>query len=173
MNIEKEKILYNTYVSHAALNMDWLATAELLDDHEHTLESRLKFWEFNVQKQTYVLNSQIELPHEDGVQALEFSTPYSIENLLCATAGNLDVKLWALEDSDNIHSKKPFGERFASDELDLIGRYFQERENSGPASEERATRIFQLSRSPSPWTPRCSRSALATRCACTLRRICG
>lgn len=94
-------MLYNLYVSHVALNMNWLATAELLDDHENTIESRLKFWQFDLEKQSYVLNTQIELPHENGIRALEFSTPYNVDNLLCATSGEFDVKIWALEDSGN------------------------------------------------------------------------
>lgn len=85
--------------------MDWLATAELLDDQEHTIESRLKFWMFDDVQQTYSLNTQIELPHENGVRALEFSTPYTIDNLLCASAGEYDVKVWSLEDSLNYKSK--------------------------------------------------------------------
>lgn len=105
LNIEKDKVLYNTVVTHAALNMDWLATTELLDDQEHTLESRLKFWRFDTEKQTYVLNTQVELPHEDGVRALEFSTPYPVDNLICATCGLYDVKVWALEDPESIHSE--------------------------------------------------------------------
>lgn len=85
--------------------MDWLATAELLDDQEHTLESRLKFWHFDAEKQIFVLNTQIELPHENGVRALEFSTPYSMENLLCASSGEVDVKLWTLEDIERVGSE--------------------------------------------------------------------
>lgn len=92
------------YVSHATVNTDWLATAEILDDHEHTIESRLKFWAFDEAKQAYVLNTQIELPHENGVRALEFSTQHSMENLLCASSGEYDVKVWALEDSTNYKS---------------------------------------------------------------------
>lgn len=109
LNIEKDKVLYNTVVTHAALNMDWLATAELLDDKEHTLESRLKFWYFDLEKQTYVLNTQVELPHENGVRALEFSTPYPVENLICASSGLYDVKVWALEDSESIYSEYILG----------------------------------------------------------------
>lgn len=105
LNIESDKVLYNTMVTHSALNMNWLVTAEYLDDGDHTIESRLKFWSFDQDKQTYALNTQIELPHEGGVKALEFSTPYSVESLLCASGGSREVKLWALEDSDNIHSK--------------------------------------------------------------------
>lgn len=107
LNVEKNKVLYNTAVTHASLNMNWLVTAELLDDEEHAIESRLKFWQFDYEKQTYSLNTQIELPHENGVRAVEFSTPYNVENLLCASSGRRDVKIWALEDSDNIHSKLP------------------------------------------------------------------
>lgn len=105
MNVEADKILYNLYVSHATLNVDWLASAELQDDHEHTIESRLKFWAFDEAKQAYTLNTQIELPHENGVRKLEFSTQHSVENLLCASSGEYDVKIWALEDSPNWKSE--------------------------------------------------------------------
>lgn len=104
MNVETQKVLYNLYVSHASLNMNWLATAEILDDHERTIESRLKFWMFDEVHQTYVLNTQIELLHENGVRTLEFSTPYAIDNLLCASSGEFDVKIWALDDSTNYKS---------------------------------------------------------------------
>ncbi|XP_031624324.1 WD repeat-containing protein 75 [Contarinia nasturtii] len=105
LNIEAEKILYNLYVSHASLNEDWLATAEILDDHEHTIECRLKFWKFDDALQKYSLNTQIELPHENGVRTLEFSTLHSVDNLLCASSGEYDVKIWALEDSPNYKKK--------------------------------------------------------------------
>lgn len=107
LNIESDRILYNTIISHAALNMDWLATAEVLDDQVHTHESRLKFWHFDAEKQIYALNTQVELPHENGVRALQFSTPYSIDNLLCASSGELDVKVWTLEDMERVDSKYP------------------------------------------------------------------
>lgn len=105
LNIETDKVLFNSYISHASLNSDWLVTAEILDDHEHTVESRLKFWAFEESKQEYTLNTQIELPHENGVRSLEFSSPHSIDNLLCASCGEFDVKIWALEDSVNFKSK--------------------------------------------------------------------
>lgn len=113
LNIETGKVLYNLYVSHTTLNSNWLATAEILDDHEHTIESRLKFWAFDEKKQEYILNTQIELPHENGVRCLEFSSPHSVDNLLCASSGEFDVKIWALEDSPNFKSKS-FCIRFAN-----------------------------------------------------------
>lgn len=105
LNIEKDTVLYNTVVTHASINMNWLVTAELLDDQKYTIESRIKFWIFDNEKQVYSLNTQIEIPHEGGVKALEFSTQYSVENLLCASSGKDGVKVWALEDSDSIYSK--------------------------------------------------------------------
>lgn len=106
LNIETEKILYNTIVTHTALNMNWMVTGELLDDLEHTIDVRLKFWQFDEQKQTYSLNTQIELPHENGLTALEFSSLYNVEPLLCASSGKDNyVKLWSLEDSTSIYSK--------------------------------------------------------------------
>lgn len=105
LNIERDKVLYNTYVSHATFNMKWLATAELLDDQEHTTESRLKFWLFDEQIQNYVLNTQIESPHGNSIRTLEFSTRYVDDNLLCASSGEYEVKVWSLNDSQNYQSK--------------------------------------------------------------------
>lgn len=99
LSIETEKILYNTLITHAALNMDWMATVETLDDLQHTLEIRLKFWKFGIEKQMYSLVTHVELPHEIGVTAIEFSSKFSVDNLLCATAGKDNyVKIWSLED---------------------------------------------------------------------------
>lgn len=99
LSIETEKILYNTSITHAALNMDWMATIETLNDLEHTLEIRLKFWKFDVEKQMYSLVTHVELPHEIGVTAIEFSSKFSVDNLLCATAGKDNfVKIWSLDD---------------------------------------------------------------------------
>lgn len=86
--------------------MDWLVTAESLDDLEHFPEIRLKFWLFETAKQTYVLKTQIESPHEGGVTALEFSSPFNVDNLLCASAGlDRKVKVWSLEESVVIDSE--------------------------------------------------------------------
>lgn len=75
LNMEASKELYNTCITHASVNMNWIVIAELLDDHENCIESRLKFWQFNLEKQTYVLNTQVELPHEHGISCVEFSSP--------------------------------------------------------------------------------------------------
>lgn len=106
LNMEADKILYNTTITHVAINMDWIVTSELLDDTYNAIELRLKFWKFNIEKQSYILNTQIEMPHEQGLTALEFSSPYSVSNLLCASSGKDNfAKIWSLETTDSIYSK--------------------------------------------------------------------
>lgn len=108
LSMETQKVLYNTAITHAALNMDWIVTGETLDDQQYSMELRLKFWRFDTEKQTYTLNTQIELPHERGFTAIEFSTPHSVgDALLCATSGKDNfVKIWSLESSDDVTSKR-------------------------------------------------------------------
>ena len=46
------------------------------------------------------------MPHEGGFKAIEFSNDYQVDNLLCATVGEDNIiKMWSLEDSDNIYKK--------------------------------------------------------------------
>jgi NET1-associated nuclear protein 1 (U3 small nucleolar RNA-associated protein 17) len=54
----------------------------------------------------YTLNTNVEFPHEGLITALEFSSLYNTDNLLCATAGKDNyIKLWSLEDSESIYRK--------------------------------------------------------------------
>lgn len=172
LSLETAKVLYNTCITHAAISMDWLVTGELLDDQQTSVELRLKFWHFSAEKQTYVLNTQVELPHEGGLTALEFSSAYETENLMCATAGKDNVlKVWTLEASDNVNSKWMM---FYSPKYLLIFREFrffsQRKASSGRAPARPTTRICPCSRSPSPRTVRCYPSATQTRCASTRRK---
>lgn len=55
---------------------------------------------------SYKLNTNIELPHEVGFQAITFSNQFKVDNLRCATAGKDNViKLWTLSDSENIYRR--------------------------------------------------------------------
>ncbi|XP_037927474.1 uncharacterized protein LOC119662008 [Teleopsis dalmanni] len=104
LSTEANKILYNISVEQAAFNIDWMVTGEVFNDNEHFPELRLKFWRFKDEIQNYSLNTVIELAHDVGLSAIEFSSDYSVDNLLCATAGkDHKVKLWALGTSDDIH----------------------------------------------------------------------
>lgn len=103
---ETEQILYDIRVTAADINIDWLATGEEFNDFEHTPELRLKFWEYQKDTQNYALNTNFELPHTSGFRTIKFSNSHSTDDLLCATVG-LDniLKIWALEDSDNIYKQ--------------------------------------------------------------------
>lgn len=101
LSLETGKTLYNTRITHAACNVDWLVTAEILNDLRNSPEVRLKFWMFDVTKKTYVLNTHEETPHEGGVTAVAFSSTQRVDNLLCASSG-LDglVKVWSLVENE-------------------------------------------------------------------------
>lgn len=86
-----------------------MATVENWNDNENSPEVRLKFWEFLPEKQTYSLNTSVEMPHQIGVNALEFSSKFSSANLICASAGqDKCIKVWALEEQIDEHSKMIF-----------------------------------------------------------------
>ncbi|EDW03615.1 WD repeat-containing protein 75 [Drosophila grimshawi] len=103
---EAKRIIYNTCVTRAAFNIDWMATGEVYNDHRNFAELRLKFWQYQERLQSYKLNTNIELPHEHGFQAIIFSNQFQVNNLRCATAGKDNViKLWTVGDSENIYKR--------------------------------------------------------------------
>lgn len=103
---EREKLLFNTRVTRAAITMDWMVTAECWDDRKSTAITRMRFWAFNQRRQGYELNTSVEMPHLRTVTSLEFSSMYSDDNLLCASSGgdNL-IKVWMAADADSIYRK--------------------------------------------------------------------
>ncbi|XP_017043907.2 WD repeat-containing protein 75 [Drosophila ficusphila] len=103
---EANHIIYNTRITRAAFNINWMATGEVYNDLENFAEVRLKFWQFNEKLQSYILNTEIELPHEHGFKAIIFSNQFQVDNLQCATAGEDNViKIWGLTDSENIYRR--------------------------------------------------------------------
>nr|XP_014093620.2 WD repeat-containing protein 75 isoform X2 [Bactrocera oleae] len=106
LSMETGKVLYNIIVTKVAFNIDWMATGEVFNDHEHFPELRLKFWKHDEAAKNYTLNTNVELPHEGGFKAIEFSSSNQVDNLLCATVGEENIiKIWSLEESDNIYNK--------------------------------------------------------------------
>ncbi|SPP82137.1 WD repeat-containing protein 75 [Drosophila guanche] len=99
-------IVYNTRVTRAAFNINWMATGEVYNDLENFSEVRLKFWEYNEKLQSYILNTEINLPHEQGFKDIIFSNQFQVDNLRCATAGEDNViKVWGITDSENIYRR--------------------------------------------------------------------
>ncbi|XP_012275072.1 WD repeat-containing protein 75 [Orussus abietinus] len=107
---ERNAIIVNTEVMKVTLNHDgtWMATVEQRDDKLSSIEVRLKFWKFDVNRQIFVLNTSVELPHEDGVTALQFQpyTSFNSDNPLVVTTGrDKKFKLWTLVEPTSIHKK--------------------------------------------------------------------
>lgn len=98
---------FSTEITHAAFSMNWLATVETWNDRVSTPESRLKFWKFLEDKQTYSLHTQVEQAHMKEITCVEFSSQNDIKSLVCATAG-LDkvIKIWSLEKSEDVENAK-------------------------------------------------------------------
>lgn len=92
---EHDKALFNTRVTKLAINEHWLVTGECFDDQQRSLQLRMKFWRFDEQKQNYSLNTNVTMPHEQDLTALELSTGHGGDSAFCASAGaDRLLKLW-------------------------------------------------------------------------------
>ncbi|XP_047366330.1 WD repeat-containing protein 75 isoform X1 [Vespa velutina] len=107
---ERSVNILNTEVTKVALNHDgtWMATVEERDDKISTPEVRLKFWIFDMKKQLFTLNTSVELPHELGINALQFQ-PNSLfgdeDSLVVTTGKDQKFKLWNLIEPTSIYKK--------------------------------------------------------------------
>lgn len=104
---EKKQNIFSTQVTRVAFSTGWMATVESWNDKIHSPDSRLKFWKFLDNKQSYSLHTQIEQAHAKEIIAMEFSSLKKIKDLICATAG-LDhrIKIWSLEGTDDAKNAK-------------------------------------------------------------------
>lgn len=55
LSTERDHILYDTRVTKAAFNIDWMATGEVFNDEQHLPELRLKFWKYEEKSQRFAL----------------------------------------------------------------------------------------------------------------------
>ena len=103
----KNQNIFSTQVTHAAFSMSWMATVESWNNKVNSSDSRLKFWKFLDDRQTYSLHTQIEQAHDKEIIALEFSDMKGSKDLICASAG-MDhcIKIWSLEKTENVKKAK-------------------------------------------------------------------
>ncbi|EFN76342.1 WD repeat-containing protein 75 [Harpegnathos saltator] len=107
---ERDVIIVNTEVTKIALNPDgtWMATVEERNDKVSYIEVRLKFWRFDWNKQIYILNTAIELPHENGVNALQFQPNKTLNDdkwLAITTGKDNKFKLWILGQPSSVQEE--------------------------------------------------------------------
>lgn len=107
---ERYQKIYNTDVEKLAVSPDgcWLATVEYRDDHQSSMELRLKFWNFKKEDQIWYLNTSIEMPHDKYINGITFQpTPTPGKTSLCITCGEDDkFKIWKEIDNSDIYGKK-------------------------------------------------------------------
>ncbi|XP_014479883.1 PREDICTED: WD repeat-containing protein 75 isoform X2 [Dinoponera quadriceps] len=115
---ERDVIIVNTEVTKVALNHDgtWMATVEERNDKVSSIEVRLKFWRFDMNTQAFTLNSSLELPHENGVNALQFqpnTLVFGDEEWFAVTTGKDNkCKLWNLVKPSNVQNTQEKTQRW-------------------------------------------------------------
>ncbi|XP_063286207.1 WD repeat-containing protein 75 isoform X1 [Pelobates fuscus] len=85
---------------------DWLATVEELQGQDiDGLEMQLKLWEFEDKSQSFVLNTTINMPHEDQVTCLCFQDSEIDSPILVTTGKDGLFKVWMLRDDSDIYKE--------------------------------------------------------------------
>ncbi|XP_044160604.1 WD repeat-containing protein 75 [Bufo gargarizans] len=91
-------------------NGNWLATVEELKRKgTHCLEVHLKFWKYSEKQQSFILNTTINLPHEDQITSLSFQSGCNSGKdfpTLVTTGNDGLFKVWVLEDNSDIYGQK-------------------------------------------------------------------
>ncbi|KAF3824296.1 hypothetical protein GH733_008581 [Mirounga leonina] len=85
---------------------NWLATVEQRQEKETELDLQMKLWMYNKKTQGFVLNTKINMPHEDHITALCFCNAEKFENPTLVTASkDGHFKVWILTDDSDIYKK--------------------------------------------------------------------
>ncbi|GFS49839.1 WD repeat-containing protein 75 [Nephila pilipes] len=107
---DQEKEIQNTDIQKAAIDDKgiWLSTVEYWSDEETSPQIWLKFWEFDFSKQTYVLNTNVILPHNKEVNCMLFR-PFAVSGdlpLAVTTSNDCRFKIWTLKDDISFDDKQ-------------------------------------------------------------------
>ena len=81
---------------------EWMATFEHRNDHETTVDVRLKFWQYSSSQGRYVLNTSVEPAHSQRITSL---TAHPTENLIVSTGADKVFKGWVLRPDTGIDGK--------------------------------------------------------------------
>ncbi|KAG0315602.1 hypothetical protein BGZ99_007355 [Dissophora globulifera] len=88
-------------VMHCAFSSDkagrWMATVDGRDDHETTPELYLKFWQYDDDTRTYILNTRVDAPHSKEITSCIFN-PREGDHAPMVVTTSLDgtFKVWEL-----------------------------------------------------------------------------
>ncbi|XP_052809622.1 WD repeat-containing protein 75-like [Mya arenaria] len=105
-----DRPLVVTEVTCAAFLDDgsWLATVEYWNDGVITPEITLKFWQFDQEKQSYVLNTTVEWPHSETICTLKMrpisqTSSHDKRHMAVTTSADGKFKIWVLVDDTDIY----------------------------------------------------------------------
>ncbi|KAM8933688.1 WD repeat-containing protein 75 [Pelodytes ibericus] len=85
---------------------NWLATVEELQGGDaDNLETQLKLWEYAETSQSFILNTTINLPHEDQITSLCFRNSEKDSPTLVTTGKDGLFKAWMLRDDSDIYKQ--------------------------------------------------------------------
>ncbi|XP_078536487.1 WD repeat-containing protein 75 isoform X2 [Lissotriton helveticus] len=125
-SLQRDKQLYNLdivqqeYIHQTGLNQTelvkcafsargiWLATVEQRQENNAEVELQMKLWEYEEANQSFVLNTRINMPHEDQITSLCFSDTDDQENgipTLVTTGRDGRFKAWVLSDDSDIYKQ--------------------------------------------------------------------
>ncbi|XP_069082022.1 WD repeat-containing protein 75 [Pleurodeles waltl] len=125
-SLQRDKQLYNLdivqqeYIHQTGLNQVelvkcafsargvWLATVEQRQENDAEMELQMKLWEYEEANQSFVLNTRINMPHEDQITSLCFSDTDDQEDgipTFVTTGRDGRFKAWVLSDDSDIYKQ--------------------------------------------------------------------
>lgn len=105
---EQNHVILNIDVKKIAINKNglWMATVEELNEISLCYETRLKFWHFDVSKQTWKLVTCVDFPHEDKILDIIFQPSPSDKDFKCVTCGkDKKFKIWQLMQEVTVYNQ--------------------------------------------------------------------
>ncbi|OAD67237.1 hypothetical protein PHYBLDRAFT_85784 [Phycomyces blakesleeanus NRRL 1555(-)] len=95
---EINEIIITSNVEHVAFlpRGEWMATVDMRDDGETTVELYLKFWQWNPNSQSYALHTRVDYPHAQPITSLTFSPSSRHGPMAITTSADKTFKVWVL-----------------------------------------------------------------------------
>uniref|UniRef100_T1JFS5 WD repeat-containing protein 75 second beta-propeller domain-containing protein n=1 Tax=Strigamia maritima TaxID=126957 RepID=T1JFS5_STRMM len=136
-------------VTRAALDSrgDWLATVEVRDDAETSIDVKLKFWKFAPRIDNFSLNTTVELPHSLAVNALRFRPGRAVPCCV-STSDDRRYKTWALVEDSDVR-----GNVRANWSCESVGYYRQEKAGDAAFNEDGSLLAVVFGRAITLWDP--------------------
>ncbi|RKO85929.1 hypothetical protein BDK51DRAFT_42094 [Blyttiomyces helicus] len=104
MRIESKEVA-QVHATCLAFSADgqWMATVDVRDDLEFVPEVYLKFWSYNANEQTYVVNTRVDHPHDSDITSLKFSPIRGKRPIAVTTSLDNKLKIWQLTEGEDAH----------------------------------------------------------------------